>query len=121
MTTVERIKEFDFVKKSLEAKNTPFALFEVECMDGWSDLIYDLCKKINDLDYDGIVFQIKEKFGALRFYISGGDEHIHKLIDDAEILSEKICEVCGKEGKLINDRGWYMTRCDEHIRGNKNV
>ncbi len=43
-----------------------------ECGDGWYDLIYDLCEKINlligDKNIKVTAVQVKEKFGGLRFY-----------------------------------------------------
>ncbi len=57
--------------------------------------------------------QIKEKFGTLRFYYSGGDEYISGIINFAENMSGEICEVCGNKGKLRNG-SWIKTLCDEH-------
>lgn len=65
------------------------------------------------------VQQVKEKYGTLRFYCSGGDESFNLLVTFAEQLSGFICEACGKEGKLIIIRGWYMTRCKECERKEK--
>lgn len=58
------------------------------------------------------VDQVKEKFGTLRFYCPSNDQ-IWKYISMAETLSAKICEVCGKWGKLREDRSWVQTLCDE--------
>ena len=57
--------------------------------------------------------QVKEKYGGLRFYYSGGDEIIDAYVRFAEYLSERTCEVCGAPGKQ-RDGGWIVTRCDEH-------
>ncbi len=57
--------------------------------------------------------QIKEKFGGLRFYVSGGDEFIRGVIFTAEAMSRKICENCGERGKTSNE-GWMVTLCDKH-------
>ncbi len=56
--------------------------------------------------------QIKEKFGGLRIYHSGGDDYIDGLIGMAESFSYKICEVCGERGKP-NKGGWIATLCDK--------
>ncbi|KAJ3544194.1 hypothetical protein NM208_g3189 [Fusarium decemcellulare] len=50
---------------------------QIECLDGWYDIIYRLSADIANLvsqseDLDPkvyTVFQVKEKFGALRFYM----------------------------------------------------
>jgi len=56
--------------------------------------------------------QVKEKFGGLRFYISGGDDEVYGMISLAEHLSYKICEWCGtlKEVKVYSE-GWTRTLC----------
>ena len=57
--------------------------------------------------------QVKEKFGGLRFYYSGGDDTIHAYVTFAEYLSERTCDVCGAPGKQSGG-GWIVTRCKEH-------
>lgn len=57
--------------------------------------------------------QVKEKFGTLRFYISGGDEYIHGLVSMAESMSAVTCEECGSPGHR-RDGGWIRTLCDKH-------
>lgn len=97
--------------------------FGIECGDGWFDLIKDLCIKIesiiNKLPEERQKFthasQIKEKFGLLRFYMSNYIKEIDEEIDKAEELSGKICETCGKPGKLYVRGGhWVYTSCGEH-------
>ena len=57
--------------------------------------------------------QVKEKFGTLRFYYSGGDEYIHGLVSMAESMSGVTCETCGKPGTSTGG-GWIKTACKEH-------
>jgi predicted nucleic acid-binding Zn ribbon protein len=88
-----------------------------ECGDGWYDLIDQLCADIQAIcDRTGgqiKAVQVKEKFGALRFYINHGNDEIYDLITKAEHQSELTCERCGKPGK-IKGRGWRYCACDEH-------
>jgi len=60
-----------------------------------------------------VAVQVKEKFGGLRFYYSGGDQYIEGMVNLAENLAERTCDVCGAPGKL-REGGWIVTRCDEH-------
>lgn len=60
-----------------------------------------------------VVEQIKEKFGGLRFYYTGGDEHISGMVRMAEMWAGHSCEECGKPGKQRHG-GWIRTLCDEH-------
>ncbi|NDC30845.1 MAG: hypothetical protein EBZ58_07930 [Bacteroidetes bacterium] len=55
--------------------------------------------------------QIKEKFGTLRAYITGGDEYCHGIISMAVSMSAITCEECGMPGKQRGG-GWIMTLCD---------
>jgi hypothetical protein len=99
--------------------------------DGWYKILNKLCAGIQDyIDSNHeahnklptstryvpqvIVDQVKEKYGTLRFYYSGGDEHIDDLVRMAEASSASTCEICGEVGKLISRGGWYSTLCDIH-------
>ena len=57
--------------------------------------------------------QVKEKFGTLRFYYSGGDDYISGLVSMAESMSGITCEECGKPGTSTGG-GWIKTACVEH-------
>lgn len=61
-----------------------------------------------------VAVQVKEKFGGLRFYYSGGDDYIRGVVDMAENMSYKICEDCGSPGKTRNMSGWIKTLCTKH-------
>jgi hypothetical protein len=97
----------------------------LECDDGWFDLIDMLCSSIQfHLDHnnrDGKIpqveiRQIKEKFGSLRFYISGGNEFLDGKISFAELMSGHICEISGLPGKLCQKGGWYKTLSEEKAK-----
>jgi hypothetical protein len=55
--------------------------------------------------------QVKEKFGTLRFYYSGGDDYISGMVSFAESLTAVICESCGNPGERRGG-GWVHTYCD---------
>ena len=93
------------------------------CGEGWWPILEKLCSNIqNHIDWknkqSGIVpqvtvAQIKEKFGGLRFYYDGGDEHINGMVRMAEVWADASCEECGSPGKR-RDGGWIKTLCDTH-------
>jgi hypothetical protein len=60
-----------------------------------------------------IVEQIKEKFGGLRFYYSGGDDEIAGMVRMAEAWASVACEECGAYGTRRSG-GWIRTLCDHH-------
>ena len=96
-----------------------------ECGDGWYNIIDSLCACIKNREYNQklnkkeffpvVATQVKEKYGSLRFYYTGGDEYVDGLVSLAEYISEVTCETCGAPGKM-RGHGWYYTACDEHTR-----
>jgi hypothetical protein len=59
--------------------------------------------------------QVKEKFGTLRFYYTGGDDYISGLVTMAESMSGVTCETCGRPGAQTRG-GWIKTACEEHTQ-----
>ena len=59
--------------------------------------------------------QVKEKFGTLRFYYTGGDEYISGMVTMAEAMSGVTCEECGDPGERRGG-GWIYTACDLHTK-----
>ena len=55
--------------------------------------------------------QVKEKFGTLRFYYSGGDDYISGMASLAESLTGVTCESCGNVGERRGG-GWVHTYCE---------
>jgi hypothetical protein len=89
-----------------------------ECGDGWYTILNALCSNIQiHVDWSKceqvVAEQVKEKFGGLRFYYSGGDEYISGLMSMTESVASVTCEVCGNPGKLRTG-GWLKTLCQEH-------
>ena len=66
-----------------------------------------------------VAVQVKEKFGGLRFYGTGGDDKIHAFIWFAESISGRICEECGTMKDVMTyGMGWVRTLCPEHADNN---
>jgi len=98
------------------------------CDDGWFKIVYDASKQIEKLITHSLKYrefkaaQVKEKYGTLRFYMNLSDARVEKIIDKAEALSAKTCEMCGKPGKLSStaqNRGWLKTLCDSCRKAHK--
>jgi hypothetical protein len=96
---------------------SPFSHWRFECGDGWYDLIDALCSSLQNASGNAtpqvVVVQVKEKLGSLRFYAKGQNAKQAGMIELAEVMSARICEVCGGRGRLRNS-GWLRTRCLEH-------
>ena len=55
--------------------------------------------------------QIKEKFGTLRFYYTGGDDVIDGMVRMAESMSGVTCEECSAPAQT-HGPGWIRTICE---------
>jgi len=89
--------------------------FGFECDNGWFQLIWDLCTRIEELHppHDFEVLQVKEKFGGLRFYTSASSKKIMQCIHAAGRDSFHVCELCGHKGSLRQRGLWLKTLCNE--------
>lgn len=111
--------------------------FGIETGNGWYEILDHLCWKIkqhednikwhreylekknpeklaSEPEYFPVKFdQVKEKYGGLRIYFSGGDDYINGLVSMAESISYSVCEVCGNKG-AANKGGWISVRCEAH-------
>lgn len=86
---------------------------------GWYDIIVECNRRLEMLDPDYKIFQIKEKFGALRYYYESNvktlavKEAMERYVRYAELQSIQVCEECGADAKpRKNNHGWLKTRCD---------
>ncbi len=96
----------------------------IECNDGWKDLIWELCDKLEqliiqqtgkELPFESYCYatQIKEKYGTLHFYMSSQTQEMADLIDEAEKKSAETCEQCGKPGRILANQKWLCTLCEK--------
>ncbi len=114
-----------FIERSLSTKESCMGR-GLETGNGWFPLINSLCHNIqnyidthnkyqkNEPLISQVVFlQVKEKFGGLRIYHSGGDAYCRGLIAMASTLSYTVCELCGDGGcrNVGPTSGWIQTIC----------
>ena len=57
--------------------------------------------------------QVKQKFGALRFYMTTSTDKMEQAIEDFTLISSKVCEVCGQVG-MLRGGPWLETLCEAH-------
>ena len=87
---------------------------------GWIPLVETFLKLAEwDAQYNKTppvqILQVKEKFGELRIYYSGGDKRTDAYVTFAMAMSKQMCEECGAPAVTSNKKGWIKTVCDEHI------
>ncbi len=107
----------------LQARSvSPDVPYEICPPFGWVNLVLELDEDLAELIPDYTISQVKEKFGALRFYVAkyGASRYeqavaeARNTIIRAEEASENICQVCGDLGSKRRDRMWWATLCDDH-------
>lgn len=85
---------------------------------GWRPVLHDAVERLHTLDPAIRITQAKEKFGSLRVHIDGGSAEAYAVIDAARAASERSCEACGANARLMRTpEGYYSTRCDRHATG----
>ena len=92
-----------------------------ECGDGWFNILDQLMGNIqHHIDWKNkkeevvaqvTLDQVKEKFGTLRFYYTGGDDVIDGMVRMAESMSGVMCEECSAPAKT-HGPGWIRTICE---------
>jgi hypothetical protein len=110
----------DYNEMATQAKSGNFDLFE-ESMKDLTNPEYKEKRLIEILagDFREVpaaipqvtLDQVKEKFGTLRFYYTGGDDYISGMVSLAESMTGVTCEECGNPGKSRGG-GWIHTYCD---------
>jgi hypothetical protein len=132
MNEDQEFKDYEVFANSMETRfpkmfNESYGGFCIS--EGWWPIIESLCGQIqHHIDWkqqqkekynrgEGCsqvtVNQIKEKFGGLRFYYSGGDDVIDGMVRMAESWAACACETCGAPGKS-GGNGWIKTLCSLH-------
>jgi hypothetical protein len=105
-------------------RSTPLGERAIECGPGWYALVAQLARtlerQIQHLPAKEqqrvYCVQVKEKFGGLRFYMSSKTPAMAAAIERAVQKSFRICEDCGRPGKVRNRRGWLTTLCAAHAK-----
>lgn len=115
------IRDFPKLCRQARRGSQSSMLYGFAVSDGWFQILYELCTKIearcvaagvDDVKWPAYA-QVKEKFGVLRVYL---DNHsgveISDLIKEAVGKSNVTCEICGKPGHMFTGN-WHYVRCDK--------
>lgn len=110
-------KRFRFTRKINYIKQANPYTFRFGVGDGWYGILKELIIGIKlgdgkEKNWTTKVTQLKEKFGGLRFYVTGTSKKNWELIRKAEDKSLAVCEDTGSEVEVgeWND-GWVRTVC----------
>ena len=90
---------------------------------GWALIVMKCHRELQHLDPGYRIAQIKEKFGGLRYYFDSSVPYdsitydiMRCVVNESEAQCARTCELCGAEGTLRNNGGWYKTLCDQHTK-----
>ena len=91
---------------------------------GWRKAFgLQICREIQEvIDRDHItnysISQVKEKFGGLRWYDSGGNQAIRDIIRKYEVISAQTCMICGRPAEYVTTgwKGCYCGKCIKNFR-----
>lgn len=113
-STLAKLAEIDSI---FHKKYPNLKIPHIECDKGWFgiiDLLFEEADRWNKTcsdEYQKIqILQVKEKYGCLRFYHTGGNDIFIGMIRMAEKITKNICETCGSSG-YINPRDSYL-KCE---------
>lgn len=96
----------DYLQPVLKRINPEYGM-NIRCDEGWWKLIALCDKELASIDPMYTVFQIKEKFGGLRYYYAPSNPSNRGKMDEIVRKYEKICamtcEITGGHGFLMSD------------------
>src|SRR6185312_13477820 len=106
--------------------DTALARSSTRCGNGWFHLIDAFCRRVDDLIYHSraphvVIKHVEERSGSLRIYCNGENDLIVGMAMMVEDMSSRICEICGRPGKVEARRSrhhgslLYQARCLEHL------
>lgn len=92
----------------------------VDVDEGWYPIVISCFEKLCEIDPNHTIFQIKEKFGGLRYYFSTTAEgdalgRMGKIVEEHEELAARTCEITGKPGFLMQKGFLYKTLSEDYL------
>lgn len=101
--------------ESLKFKIKPGYAQHISVDEGWYQIVLDCDKELTAIDPNYCIFQIKEKFGGLRFYFEPSNLHdavktnlMHQVIRKYEVIASQTCEATGRPGVLMKSPTGYL-------------
>ena len=99
---------------------TSFLSEGFQCGPGWYPLIErlsaDIAAILDEMPLAAFrVLQVKQKFGGLRFRVTGSNERILNRIAKAQVEAAHTCEGCGGPARIRSVDMWLTTSCDPCI------
>lgn len=86
----------------------------IDCGPGWANIVIDCHNELLAIDPEYTPYQIKQKFGSLRFYfgtLQAGDKQqkMWDIVKKYELRSMETCELTGDPGVLMQKNRTFRT------------
>ena len=113
------MNEISIAIQQLAKKIKPPYYSTIEVDEGWYQLVLDCDKELSKIDPKYDLFQVKEKFGGLRYYFQSSNPGLREEMDSVvaryEEIAGRTCEATGGPGVLMRSVGnWFKTLNPEY-------
>lgn len=113
------MNELQLQIEALKKKIVPEYWKSIDVDEGWYQIVVDCDKELTAIDPNYQIFQIKQKFGGLRYYFHSSQSDTSKAMNEVvskhEAIAARTCEATGGPGVLMKSaRGWYKTLNPEY-------
>lgn len=110
----EEFLDIPTIFKEIKDKIDPLYGKHIACDEGWHHLVAKCHLEMMEIDPNYKIYQIKEKFGGLRYYFDTkldymSEYRMFQITSKYELLSQETCEKTGKPGNLKYKQGLYKT------------
>lgn len=112
---------------SIYSHGTTSSLAEgFQCGPGWYPLIdrlsADIAAILDEMPLAAFrVLQVKQKFGGLRFRVTGSNERILNRIAQAQVEAAHTCEGCGRTSRIRSIDMWLTTGCESCVERTRSL
>jgi hypothetical protein len=118
----ELLKKVEKLKKKI----VPEYRKTIDVDEGWYQLVVDCDKELTGADPDYKIYQVKEKFGGLRYYTRPSNlddkdtlKRIADIIAKYEDIASKTCSATGGPGVLMKSIGGWRKTLNPEYAANK--
>ena len=113
------MNELQLQIEALKKKIVPEYWKSIDVDEGWYQIVVDCDKELTAIDPHYQIFQIKEKFGGLRYYFQPSQSDTLKamieVVSKYEAIAARTCEATGEPGVLMKSiGGWRKTLNPEY-------
>lgn len=105
MTTDHLDEQIELLKRKIDSRYRQ----SIDVGRGWYQIVLDCDHELTVIDQSYTLYQIKEKFGGLRYYMSSAHPSARDVVTWYEKRAATTCEVTGQPGVLMHRGLWLKT------------